>query len=340
MTDGVTTDSSGRRINQAKKCYTATGKVPKLVHKFKTKVRGDHADEQIKQITRDICSTLETPEDELYLFGSGHGSYLVRAVAGLMHHMGLPKRESMGRFDDLFDATCALQKARAEDDNRNGPRLLDSIQPHTLPCPRIRFVGLLDSVKRTSTMMNYDIGFVPSIQNLRMALGLNENRSNRIPELFKIARALGMTEHSFIQAWFIGSTDDMAGGTQHDGLSLYPLQWMVIESLKTGLTISYEARSSPTTENSLSLMFPQYAGNLPKLDGSEEIQWSFKYTNGIQVSMFDLQVTHTAPTKHQSGSHGLKLDNECFSRSASRKVFGSESLKGWNPTGICCPPLA
>ncbi|KAH6656525.1 hypothetical protein BKA67DRAFT_618608 [Truncatella angustata] len=332
VTDGLITGSAGQNIIQTRRYYTCVGKPPKLADKFKVKIYGDDTDVKIKSIVKDICSTLESPEDELYLFGSGHGSFVARAAAGVIHHMGLPLRASLTRFDDIYDCTCALQKARAEDDNKNGPRLLESIRPYTGQAPRIQFVGLFDSFKMSSTTTTYETGFVTSIKHIRMALALNEARSGRGPDLLKHGN-LDMNEHSFIQAWFIGSVDDMCGGVQHDGLSLYPLQWMLIESMKAGLAISPIDEPAVKTESPLTLVFPQYAGGMPNLDDSEDIHWSFKYTNGIQVSMFDLQAAHAGTTTNQSGSHSLRLDNDCFSRTTLRKVFSSTSLKGWNPTG-------
>lgn len=333
MTDGLTPDASGGSVLQVKRYYTCVGKPPTLVDKFKSKVPGDDTDDKIKQITKEICSILESPEDEVYLFGSGHGSFVARAVAGVMHHMGLPKRESLNRFDDLFDCTCALQKAWAEDDSRNGPRLTSTIQAHTLGPPKIRFMGLLDSIKATATSTVYDTSFVASISHLRVALALNENRSAKAAQLLEIGKYMDMTTHSFVQAWFIGSVDDMCGAVLHDGISLYPLQWMLIEAMKTGLAISAPSGQSLKAQDPMALVFPQYAGNVPNLDGSEDIQWSFKYTNGIQVSMFDLQTVHAAPTRPEGDSHCLRLDNECFSHAPNRKIFGSNGLKGWNSTG-------
>jgi hypothetical protein len=175
---------------------------------------------------------------------------------------------------------------------------------------------------------------VSSIKNLRVALALNESRSSRGPELLKLGPNMNMTEHTFVQSWFIGSIDDICGGVQHDGLSLYPLQWLLIEGMKAGLDFSALGTPNSTNENPLNLVFPQYAGNIPNLDSSEDIQWRFKYTNGIQVSMFDLQIAHAATTVQHSGSHSLRLENECFSRAPPRRIFGSDGLKGWNPTGI------
>ncbi|KAI1381013.1 hypothetical protein F4677DRAFT_452602 [Hypoxylon crocopeplum] len=332
--DGLITDALGRTVLQIPKYYTAVGNLPRFSDKFKGgKAKVDDTEKQIKDIAKEVASTLETPEDELYLFGSGHGAFVVRAVAGIIHHMGLLKRQSLSRFDELYDCTLALQKARLEDDHRRGPKLLQTIKAHADTSPRIPFVGLFDCVKFTTAKTDYDTSFVSSIQTLRLALALNENRSNRIPLLFDFPKDLDMAHHSFIQAWFVGTTDDLGGGTQNDGLSLYPLQWMLLESMRAGLILSHVKRTESAREDPLSLAFPQYAGNLPNLDGSEEIEWCLTYTNGIRISMFDLQSSHTSKQGNEGDSTNINMNPERYSRGVTRKIFGPTGLNGWDETG-------
>lgn len=323
---------SGRALVQIPRYYVAVGNIPKFGDKFKSKPATDDTADVIKTIVKDVCSTLEHAEDELWLYGSGHGAFVARAVAGIVHRMGLLKKQFAHRFDDQFDLTCALIKAELEDDYRNGTQLVQTVKSNAGDPPRIPFVGLFDTVKLTSVKTRYDISFGPSIEVLRHALAINESRSNRLPEVFELPSDTEMTRRSLIQAWFLGTTDDLCGGTANDGLSLYPLQWILLESITAGLSV--RSMEKPTAgENPLSLVFPQYAGNLPNLDGSEDIEWRLKYSNGIQVSMFDLQSSHAARSAAGGEIHSLKHDPERFSRGATRKVFGAEGLKGWSNNG-------
>jgi hypothetical protein len=247
--------------------------------------------------------------------------------------MGLPKAEFADDVDELFDSTCALVKAQLEDDYRRGPQLIQNIKSQTNLAPRIPFVGLFDTVKPTSSKAHYDTSFTSSIETLRHALAINENRSSRTPEVLEIPNQADLTSQSFIQAWFLGTSDDLCGGQPNDGLSLYPLQWILLESIRAGLSLVSKEKST-ASDNPLSLAFPQYAGNLPNLDGSEDIEWRLRYANGLQISMFDLQATHVSRSATGSNIYSLKFDPERYCRKANRKIFSSDGgLKGWSERG-------
>jgi hypothetical protein len=278
---------------------------------------------------KDVCLTLEHPEDELWLYGSGHGAFIARAVAGIVHRMGLPRSQA---FDELFDATIGLIKAQVEDDFKKGPQLMQKIKSEANDPPRIPFVGLFDTTIHTSRT-SYDISFNQSIETVRHALAMNENRSQRTPEIFNIPEDADMTNRSLIQAWFLGTHEDVIGGTAQDGLSLYPLQWMILESIYSGLSVN-NMGDSKDSDHPMALIFPQYAGSLPPLDGSEEIEWRLQYTNGLRTSMFDLQSTHGKKSAAGIDIHAIKLDTDCYKRASNRQVFDSHgALKGWCDAG-------
>ncbi|KAF4956957.1 hypothetical protein FGADI_3369 [Fusarium gaditjirri] len=327
---GNRVESNGISVAQIPKYYVAPSNAAKLTDMFRSRsTTSDDSTNLIKTIVRDICLILERPEDELWLYGSGHGAFIARAVAGIVHRMGLPTTHG---FDDLFEAALGLIKAQLEDDFRRGPLLLQKIKNEAQDPPRIPFVGLFDTTTHNSKT-SYDISFNPSIETLRHALAINENKSNKTPEVVNIPDDADMTHRSLIQAWFLGTHEDMIGGTAHDGLSLYPLQWMVLESIYSGLRIK-NMSDSKASDNPMALIFPQYAGNLPPLDGSEEIEWRLQYTNGLRISMFDLQSMHAKKSAGGIEAHSIKLDTDCYKHAANRKVFAADgSLKGWCDVG-------
>jgi hypothetical protein len=107
-----------------------------------------------------------------------------------------------------------------------------------------------------------------------------------------------MTDRSIIEAWFVGAHADMGGGASDDGLSLYPLQWMLLESRKLGLVLEHspKSRARGLIENPLELTVLE---NCTTDDaGSSDISqeavrpWIFIHTNGIEVEMYDLRATH------------------------------------------------
>ena len=85
----------------------------------------------------------------------------------------------------------------------------------------------------------HDITFNDSIHHLRHALALDEDREAMTPEYTypDVSRIRG--DRSIIQAWFAGAHIDMGGSAKKDGLSLYPLQWMLLESKMKGLDLEF-----------------------------------------------------------------------------------------------------
>jgi hypothetical protein len=134
----------------------------------------------------------------------------------------------------------------------------------------------------------------------------------------------------------MGSNQDIGGGAAHDGLSLYPLQWMIIESLRAGLVIQPEDQEpkekQDTKKGPLSLTFPQYAGGLPKLGSGEQIEWLIKHTNGIETSIFDLQmVIGGSNDKDQAHSIRINIPNTIYI--SQRKIFNKGALIGYYANG-------
>ncbi|KIX95928.1 uncharacterized protein Z520_08183 [Fonsecaea multimorphosa CBS 102226] len=332
--NGFSIDPQGRTVEQSVRYYRAASDGPSLIERLKSRGPTPYYEDQIKSIAREICETLEEPQDELFLYGFGRGAFIVRAVAGLLDTMFLPKSTSLRYFDTLYRTALDVYSARREDDNRNGPKMIEFLRSHTTRPPVIQFVGVLDTVKYTAEGHMHDISFVPSIKNLRHALALNETRSQLNVETFDTPSSQDMLGRSFVQAWFMGSNQDLGGGTQEDGLSLYPLQWMLIESMRAGLVLQPQQDGTlpVAKENPLSLAFPQYAGEVPKLDGSEKIEWQISHANGLRVSLYDLQALHGSFTDNNQ-THNLQINSSSSLYNSSRKVFNSKGFVGWCDDG-------
>ena len=221
----------------------------------------------------------------------------------------------MSNFDDAYTRALELERARSLDDSLNGTKLLSQLKILCDESPTIRFVGVLDTVKPSLEKHQYDISFVPSIRTVRHAVAFNEVRL--FPELYETPAANTMDGRSFSQAWFMGGHSDLGGGTQHDGLSLYPFQWLLIESMKAGIIFDRDRKG-----DTLQLAFPQFAGNLPNLESEEKIEWRLKFANHMQVTMFDLASLHAA-SKAES-THTIRIN-------ASSNVFNNQR-KIWNNT--------
>ena len=278
-------------------------------------------DQQIKDITKDVVSKLENPHDEVYFYGFGRGAYIVRAVAALLHFMGTPKDKNA--FEEVYQMALEIEKAHAKDDSLNGSKLLSQLKVLSNAPPTIRFVGVFDTVKPTLEKHQYDISFVSSIQIFRHALAFNE--SAIAPEVIEPLSATSMGGRSMVQAWFMGSHQDLGGGTASDGLSLHPYQWMILESIYAGLILQADSK-----DKYLELAFPQFMGQLPTLGGEEKIEWRIRYANDVNVTMFDLQSLH-ADSKSEK-AHNIQLGASARIFQSQRKIWNgsSKALLGWN----------
>lgn len=169
----------------------------------------------------------------------------------------------------------------------------------TQPGPTIRFVGAFDTVKALDDRNLHDTTFNLGIQHMRHAVALHENRRDMKPEL-EYAQPINEDERSFIQAWFVGAHMDLGGSKPHDGLSLYPLQWMLEESRLQGLVLGFddiEGRKQ-IMDDPLGLVFPPDATS-----------HTFETKNKIRIRMTDIRATHA----RREGLHErykIKINNE------------------------------
>ena len=321
-------------IYQSVKTYSAVGDGASFSDKLKSRYSAATVEQQIKQITQHICSTLTGSQDELFFFGFGRGAYIVRAIAGLLHHMGLPKRSSMKNFDEIYQQGLDLLKYRFLEDSRQGTKCIEYLKKQCDPAPRTQFMGLFDTIKYQAEQNKHDLAFLPSIRNVRHALAFNEARAAWNAEFYVTPTLEEMEGRTFVQAWFMGGHDDMGGGSQHDGLSLYPLQWIVIEAMKAGLVVGADPKES-SKNSPLALAFPQFAGNVPSLGSGEKIEWAMSYANNIPVSMYDLASIH-GPTSSEKdpSSHTIRINDHPAFYNSPRRVFdGKKRLAGWREEG-------
>ncbi|KAG6362349.1 hypothetical protein INS49_010579 [Diaporthe citri] len=163
----------------------------------------------------------------------------------------------------------------------------------TQEAPAIEFLGLFDTVKYAKEPVKFDISFEPKcFKRVRHALSLNEDRPQFVPEIYRTSPNERLPDNSLVQAWFLGSHADIGGGHEHDGLSLYPLQWMLLESRKHGLILEHkpQKRFEKLIDDPLKLVLPQTIPSAAEGDETaqeaNEIQpWRYRYSNGIEVDM-------------------------------------------------------
>ncbi|KAI0100067.1 hypothetical protein GGR51DRAFT_378529 [Nemania sp. FL0031] len=316
-TGGTLIDPQGRHVNQTVRYHQAV-KESGTFARLQSRTAGGSIDQQVKYIVDDICRRVDGPQAELFLFGSGRGAYIVQIVASLLHLMGTPK--SMGSFDQLYQTALSLEAARRRNDALNGGKLTAHLKAHCYAPPKIQFLGAFDALRADVEKHEYETSFVDTVKHFRHALAFNETQTAPCVWVTPADDEIG--DRSFIQAWFMGTHQDVCGGSEHDGLSLYPLQWMLLESIKAGLVF----KSDKSSASIMSLVFPQFAGRMPDLSAEEKAHWRVKYVNGIEVTLFDLQSIQVSSKSGPDHSIRFKAGNQ----KSQRKIFSShKGLLGW-----------
>ncbi len=170
-------------------------------------------------------------------------------------------------------------------------------------------MGFFDMPQNDSRVSTVDICSKGSVRHIRHALALNEKRKD-YPESPQVGVEGGEADtHSLVQAWFVGTHHDIGGGAEHDGISLYPSQWMFTESQKLGLILERQSGklSDGLVDDPMELVFPESspvtnlqssvstdgASNQSHAESSQQApEWVFRYGNGLTISMRDIRGSH------------------------------------------------
>uniref|UniRef100_L2GGQ2 Peptidoglycan binding domain protein n=1 Tax=Colletotrichum fructicola (strain Nara gc5) TaxID=1213859 RepID=L2GGQ2_COLFN len=238
---GKTTDGDGNEVEQIAKYFPGIGTNKMPLNRFNDGMTGKGCEEQIQEVyaSQYCCREIKSKDDEVWLFGFSRGAYVVRAVSVLLNNTTIRevlnvKDTSMWKAIKSFGVRrrrtgLAGQEFRWRRENTRDP-------------PKIRFLGLFDTVKMTFGKDTIDISDLSFTNEIRHALAINEERKTfPLLPIDPIENTeVKQNNHRCIQAWFVGAHADMGGGADHDGLSLYPLQWMMIESMAQGLVLDYD----------------------------------------------------------------------------------------------------
>ncbi|KAI1284593.1 hypothetical protein F5Y07DRAFT_393557 [Xylaria sp. FL0933] len=284
-------------------------------------------DNQVNRIFSFCCQQLSESTDELWLYGFSRGASVLRVVADLFHQLTTiqtwDEREYQHKVNLLPPFRDSLQKAQS------AVKAFRYISAKAWANePVIHFLGLLDSIKIGRESSRPQPSLLKSTRILRHALALNETRNSFQPSLFGPLPALSpdLAHRSIIEAWFIGSHADIGGGSQEDGLSLYPLQWMFLESRAHGLIFEPSWDNQSITEEPLGLVFPLVPDEDPSKPHQHLKPWTFRYTNGIEIEMVDIRTSH----RHGNLQAGKK--NILQKRFTRKKKQSEESHPPLSPT--------
>ena len=333
----VVDKATGLAFNQVLKYVPGIGSADDVFSTERT--FGQGYTKQIQDVYESCCQ-LQNERDEVWLFGFSRGAYVIRAVAGLLHRYGA--MTTAGQPEFARDFKKALKDAANLSNTTLSPTSsISSISTSSFrPPPRIQFLGAFETIKAGVDDSLFDISFNGTIQHLRHALALHEDRRALAPEyIFPeefYRTSLQESGRSLVQAYFIGNHLDMGGTAKKAGLSLYPLQWMLLEARSCGLAIEFDggARDLADTRNPLAVVFPKLTGKKKSGD------WSCTTANGIAVPMQDIRDVH----EQGHGDYIVKMNTGVGSIRAkkARMPFTVDGqLRGycdWAPQGTIIHP--
>lgn len=168
-------------------------------------------------------------DDRIFLIGFSRGAYAVRALAGMLHVLGLVRRE-LEHLDELGWSVYSAADFKA---CSNFKYAFSQMLP-----VKIFFAGVWDTVSSFGRMTNFKTlpytANNPSIEHVRHAVAIDEKRVCFKANLF---RPENVEQHSsFKQLWFPGSHGDVGGGypEKESGLAKVTLDWMYQEAAALG----------------------------------------------------------------------------------------------------------
>jgi len=256
----------------------------RLRQKFKEVIglsTGYGLDENITDAYRYLCQTYEDG-DRIFLFGFSRGSYTVRALAGMIHLIGLLRPDQLNLIDY---ALTAYKRASESHDLSIAWQFQRITAGRDVP---IHFIGVWDTVAsvivpRPDRLYWPSLQFLPytkkndSVRTFRQACAIDERRAMfRLyrwtdGQAFKPTRFWkGATiPQDSKQVWFAGVHADVGGGypEQESALSKYPLLWMLEEAQLHGAqidgsTVDHLVFGKPRTGSAQTYVAPDPGGKL------------------------------------------------------------------------------
>jgi uncharacterized protein (DUF2235 family) len=170
--------------------------------------------------------------DKVYLFGFSRGAFTVRALAGMLHAVGLLYPDS----DQLVPYATNYWKQHGKEGSPGAKVCEEFKATLARECP-IHFLGVWDTVS--------SVGFInlffhcsafpftyenPSVKHVRHAVSIDERRCFFRQNL--MGRAFPTQDVKNV--WFAGVHSDVGGGYRPDesGLSKLAYEWIMVEASK------------------------------------------------------------------------------------------------------------
>lgn len=187
---------------------------------------GNGFDDNIADAYRFLMANYESG-DKIYLFGFSRGAFTARAVAAMLHSVGLlhPGMENMIRYAQQY------WKQDFGPDSPGGKICDDFKKSLARDCP-IHFIGVWDTVSSVGYINQFKT-FPYTLRNpdvtcVRHAVAIDERRSCFRQNLMFTA----YEKQDIKNVWFAGVHSDVGGGypTAEAGLAKVAFEWMIREA--------------------------------------------------------------------------------------------------------------
>ncbi|KAK9898905.1 hypothetical protein P389DRAFT_40726 [Cystobasidium minutum MCA 4210] len=176
------------------------------------------------------------PGDKICLFGFSRGAYTARALAGMIHRVGLISSHNYEQVEFAWQLYCATGK--------NSWKPAAHFKKHMSRDVKIDFVGVWDTVSSVGGFFDRSYRFTAnnrSIKVFRQALSLDERRAKFLQNRFKPEYKSKITD--VLQVYFAGDHSDVGGGNASYErplqLSNIPLRWMLCQIEKAGIPVHF-----------------------------------------------------------------------------------------------------
>lgn len=196
------------------------------------------------------------PGDRIYIFGFSRGAFTARALAGLLHKIGIPRRSSENLVQYAISTYARRKKQWSEDDKRRARSFRETVcrladpddddfveggaieslpdyQIDAMFSVPVHFLGLWDSVSAPGifgrSMLFSDSDDLPNVRNGRHAIAIDEWR--RPYKEMPVGAA-----SEVVELWFAGVHSDV-GGSRGNGLGSITLNWVLSGAIEHGIVL-------------------------------------------------------------------------------------------------------
>jgi uncharacterized protein (DUF2235 family) len=225
------------------------------------------------------CRNHRSPDDEIYGFGFSRGAFTIRVLMGLILDQGLVPARDISESELQDQAVRAYRRYHDRHFHTNWWLILQWIRnlvgkgkpkplpPGPYPAPKIRFLGLWDTVAAYGLpidemtrgvsqwitpleLPNHTLN--PLVQRACQALSLDDERTTFHPVLWNERNqppqqgdARYTRDEKITQIWFAGVHANVGGGYPDDSLAMIPLYWIMEEAKACDLTFKKRPLAEP-----------------------------------------------------------------------------------------------